>query len=308
MRLKSMIIGTVIISSTVLGLTGCGKSGANQVNEGKISILKDAQSSNQRIWFSVDDGESGNHQLNKNSVIGTAYVTQNGKVTAYHTKYKGVSFKDIEGKTDNELITLFKRWDKTFLADYWKEDQKSLNDQIKKEKSYVDSDKRSLKAMQARYKEKIGLDKSAVDESKEELSRGKSMLEYYQSVSKQFKSKKPKYVLPTTSKLSAEVTTDNSGNNVETEKILYKTHGYQALEPDENDHSNTIYPSYFLGQGEVKLQSTYSAPVKIFNEMYTGYTGTTDNKNYYLVTRTTNKNATVDFDGVKTKGVRVTDY
>ncbi|KRO03499.1 hypothetical protein IV54_GL000153 [Levilactobacillus paucivorans] len=307
-RYIKRLMGVALLGTAILSLAACGKSGANQVNSKEITFLKDAQSSNQRIWYFASNDDSQNRELSKSTKIRTIFVTKNGKVTAYTPKGTGMAFKDINKKSDSQIISNLKKADRAGFDEFVSGDHSLVNSQLQEAKKSLKDAKELLKTDTERRKHDIGLDKSVLEEDKEDIDSNEKTVSYYQTVLKNLKSKEPKYEAPFASDLRAEVTTDSSGNKVGSERLIYSARSYQPVDTLVTDEYKTNYPEYKMATSNIPLQGTYYAPAHIFDDMYTGYTGVTDDKDFYLLTKTTNKKVKVQFDKTKTKNVKVTDY
>jgi len=74
-----------------------------------------------------------------------------------------------------------------------------------------------------------------------------------------------------------------------------------AKTDDSEDIGVPVYYNYRMTNG---FQLIYDKPVKILNDMYTGYTNPTNDSNTtFLMTKTTNKETSSDFDKLGTKHV-----
>lgn len=307
-RYIKRLINVALLGTAILSLAACGKSGANQVNSKEVTFLKDAQSSNQRIWYFASNDDSQNRELSKNTKIRTIFVTKDGKITAYSPKGTGMSFKEINKKSDSQIIATLKKADRASFDEFVSGDHSLVASQIKEAQKNFKDAKELLATDTERRKHDIGLDKSVVEEDKEDMDSDAETVSYLQSVAKNLKSKEPKYKAPFASDLRVEVTTDSSGNKVGSERLVYSARSYQPVDTLVTDEYKTNYPEYKMATSNIPLQGTYYAPDHIFDDLYTGYTGVADDKDFYFLTKTTNKKVKVQFDKTKTKNVKVTDY
>ncbi|WP_125573746.1 hypothetical protein [Levilactobacillus huananensis] len=307
-RYIKRLMGAALLGTAILSLAACGKSGANQVNSKEITFLKDAQSSSQRIWYFASNDDSQNRELSKNTKIRTIFVTKNGKITAYSPKGTGMAFKDINKKSDSQIISNLKKADRTSFDEFVSGDHSSVASQLQETQKKVKDAKELLATDTERRKHDIGLDKSVLEEDRDDIDSNEKTVSYFKEVAKTLKSKEPTYKAPFASDLRAEVTTDSSGNKVGSERLIYSAHSYQPVDTLIDDEYKTTYPEYKTLTSDIPLQGTYYAPERIFDDTYTGYTGISNDKDFFFLTKTTNKNVKVKFDKIKTKNVKVTDY
>lgn len=289
MKVKRTIVGAMILSAGILMLAGCGKSGANQANEKKVSFIKDAQSSNQRIWYMAESDNLSDYELSKNSHIQQILVTKNGKATVYNMREDAVTMRSIDGKSDKKVIMMAKDQDKQYYKDSIKKSKQELKDRI-------DSDKGVLKANKWDYSAKVKKEKRDLEY---DIAAEQSFLEKFPI---------PKYKKPTAKPLKAKVFTDNSGNDVVQENIIHKRISIEDNTTDLNlrysQNGRISYPQSTRLTMTNGFRLIYDSPVKILNTMYVGYTNPTNRQNTtFLMTKTTNKDSKSAFDTLKTKNV-----
>lgn len=301
-RYIKRLASAALLGIAILSLAACGKSGPNQVNEKKVSFIKDAQSSNQRIWYMAQSDSGSDYELSKDTHITQILVTGNGKATVYNMPDDNFSMRDIDKKNDKQIIALAQKKDKEYYKDFV--DQK---DDIGN-KTYIQN---VIKQTEKDYKFYKKDPMNFGDKHKEALKNIREYqdeLTYLKANEKTVLKATPKYEKPAPKLLNAKVKTDNSGNDVNFEDI---THRRLELEQDSaklkhlkwvyNGVDVPVYYNYTMTNG---FSLIYDKPVKILSEMYTGYTNpANDSDATFLLTKTTNKDTVSDFDKVGTKHV-----
>lgn len=288
-RQIKLLTSAVALGIIALTLSACGKSGANQVNEEKVSIIKDAQSSNQRIWYMAESDNLSNYELGKNSHINLILVTKNGKATVYNMPDKEITMRDIDDKSDEKIISMAKKEDKQYYNDTIKEYKKEVQDDIDSDKGVLEANTWNYSAERRKEKQELEFD----------IKARQSFLNKFPVV---------KYEKPSAKLLKAQVFTDNSGNDIVQENII---HQRIRMDSKASNVKLKYYPQGTVSYPEnIRLTMTngfrlmYDAPVKILNTMYVGYTNQTNDQNTdFLMTKTTNKKAKSDFDTLNTKNV-----
>ncbi|WP_407886653.1 hypothetical protein [Levilactobacillus sp. N40-8-2] len=299
-RYIKRLTSVALLGIAILSLSACGKTGPNQVNEKKVSFIRDAQSANQRIWYMAESDSSSDYELSKDTHIEQILVTKNGKATVYNMPDNDFSMRDIDGKSDNQIITLAQKKDKEHYKDFI--DQK---DNIGN-KTYIQNVIKNTES-DYRYYKKHPNYLGSIDAHKA-LRDYQDELTYLKANEATILKATPKYEKPTPKLLNAKVKTDNSGNNVNFENI---THRRLELEKDSaklkhlkwapDDVEVPTYYNYTMTNG---FRLIYDKPVKILSEMYTGYTNPANDSNEtFLMTKTTNKDTVSDFDKLGTKHV-----
>ncbi|MGQ4558340.1 hypothetical protein ACUIJQ_03350 [Levilactobacillus hammesii] len=296
------LMSVVLLGTAILSLSACGKSGANQVNEKNVSFIKDAQSSNQRIWYMVESDSTSDYELSKDTHITQILVTKNGKATVYNMPDNNFSMRDINGKSDDQVLTIAQKKDREYYKDFI-DPQKDIL--IKS--SYIQNVIKNTESDYKHYEKHPDYLGATHKESLKKLREYQDDLTYLKANEASILKNIPKYEKPTPKLLNAKVKTDNSGNDVNYEDI---THRRLELETDSAKLKHLHWvdrvdaPTYYNFTMTDGFQLIYDKPVKILSDMYTGYTNpTNDSKTTSLLTKTTNKDTVSDFDKLGTKHV-----
>lgn len=287
-RQAKRLVHVALLGTAILSLSACVKSGANQATEKTVSFIKDAQSSNQRIWFMANSEHANTYELSKDTHIDQILVTKNGKATVYNTPTYTFLMRDIDGKSDKKIISMAKVEDKKYYHETIQKSKDGLQERIDSDKGILKNNTFTANADERKDKQRLESDIQ-------------HMLDF------QAKFPVVKYEKPTAKPLRASVVTDNSGNNVVQENIIHqriklddKVWNYKFKEHD----LPFSYPENMNLTMSNVFSQTYDSPVKILSSMYVGYTNETNNQpNIYLITKTTNKDAKSVFDSLKTKKV-----
>ncbi|NLR31627.1 hypothetical protein [Levilactobacillus tujiorum] len=301
-RYVKRLASAALLGIAILSLAACGKSGPNQVNEKKVSFIKDAQSSNQRIWYMAQSDSESDYELSKDTHITQILVTGNGKATVYNMPDDNFSMRDIDKKNDKQIIALAQKKDKEHYKDFI-DPKNDIGDTGGYIQTVIKHGEEECKYYK-KHPNYLGGNK----DPQEILREYRNELNYLKANEAAILKATPKYEKPAPKLLNAKVKTDNSGNDVNFEDI---THRRLELEKDSaklkhlkwfyNGVDVPVYYNYTMTNG---FSLIYDKPVKILSEMYTGYTNpANDSDATFLLTKTTNKDTVSDFDKVGTKHV-----
>jgi len=299
-RYVKRLMGVALLGTAILSLSACGQSGANQVNEKKVSFIKDAQSSNQRIWYMAESDADSDYELSKDTHIEQLLVTKNGKATVYNMPSYDFSMRDINGKSDKQVITIAQKKDKEYYKEY-------ITDTSNTE--YIRNIIKKTESEYKYYKKHPDYFRDTHKVTLQTLQKYRDDLNYLKTNEDTVLGRTPKYAKPTAKLINAKVKTDNSGNNVNFENITHRRWDLETdsakLKPLKTDDTEDIgVPVYYNYRMTNGFQLIYDKPVKILNDMYTGYTNPTNDSNTtFLMTKTTNKETSSDFDKLGTKHV-----
>lgn len=293
------LVSATLLGLAILSLSACGKSGPNQVNEKKVSFIKDAQSSNQRIWYMAKSDAESDYELSKDSHVTQILVTKNGKATVYNMPNYDFSMRDINGKSDKQVIAIAQKKDKEYYKEFINNpnDTGSIRHVIKTTEESYRYYKKHPNYIGGTHKEEL-----------KALQNYRDNLSYLKANKAAVLKRTTKYEKPVPKLINAKVKTDNSGNNVNFEDITHRRLDLESdsakLKPLKGDTNSVTVPVYYNFTMTNGFRLIYDKPVKILSDMYTGYTNpVNDSDTTFLMTKTTNKDTVSDFDNLGTKHV-----
>jgi len=280
MKLKGILLTSLMASLTMLVLGGCSSSAAhkekNVQSDKNVTFVKDSQKDAGRIWFLNATDSQDSTGISKDININNILYVKNGKITVYDVsgahnddassgdaRLVAPSLKEFNNLSNSEIITKAKKMDKNTFKNTLKyaiEDSKDPSDSIGGIEDATKLSKSNMKVLDAL-----------------------------------------KYEVPTTQKVAANVFTDDSGNKTKQELIHVKVMNYFHNEESEGN----IGPKY-LGAIVVDQRIALNVGLTvqtILKDKYIGYQGNYDNYVYYLITKTTNKNAEAKLDKPTQKGI-----
>ncbi|GAW98537.1 hypothetical protein [Secundilactobacillus mixtipabuli] len=296
----------VMLGLAAIGLAGCGANAENAAKTSKVAFMKTAQNKQPQVWLQGSLSRDTVHKDDTFSVL----VVQNGKETAYSKAQ--LTFKDIKGKSDAQVIKLAKTKQKS-----------AFNKMVKDQKTYL---KEALAAAQSSLKNQ----QSSVSDYKQEpikntdddgspanLKAAQAKIDQVKHNMALFNATKFTYAAPKAHKLSAYVNTDDNDKKVTAENINWQEDNPAFKTPDDTSAiTNTNVSKLYQYKSENAMSYTFdengliSESVSLLNEKYVGYyvteNGDTSSYDWFLITRTKNAKASAQFDTAKTPSIKKT--
>lgn len=310
--LRLLGLGTVAVAG--FGLTGCGSSDGG-VKSASEPVPASQAFSQAGIWMSYDSDE----QIGKDVAIERILAFDgNGNVTSYQCG--DVTFADLDGLSDDEIIELAKRQDEAaFDAEKQSATDSAAEIVQKWQDAYatLDSERSAgtyATLLRGDSPEGLGADElshiSAVYETA--LSNLQGMIAVAEAG--QEANEAARYAEPQPKPFTLKLTTDGSGNSAASESLVFGCtflNFYVPLDEFELDDDLGVMnlgeaPYEIEGAGEILMESeetielwsySYSTTQMVYDTTYSGYAG--------LATVVDEGHAGFTWDSPDTEGVEV---
>ena len=238
-HLVSMVAGAAASCLLAFSLAGCSSGG--DVKNASEPVPASQAFSEAGVWFESSDVPE------KDEEIENIYVFDgSGNVTIYDTS--GVTYGDLNGKSDDEVIELAKQKDQenaqaandSNIARV-EQNLEDLNDALDKERSGIDEMRESLayytdESEAAAYKKEIEEYEAEIeDQYGSELEESQAELDDLKNYS---------YTAPEPQAYSLHIETDGTGNYAQSETL---TVGDDTLGISKRDMGWNVYDMYLLG-------------------------------------------------------------
>lgn len=281
---KELLIGMV---GTTLLLGACGNSTENSDNEKnkdakKVEEKKEVAfgelfNNGKRITYKLENDDEQEH-LTKNSDVTDYYVTDNGKITSY--KAYDTTLKELNGKSDSEIIEMAKEQDKKYF-------EKSKKDTIEGLESNIEMAKKNLKTDEA-----LGIYDEEHEKNKDSITNNQKNIEVVQ---------KTKYEKPKERKVKIKAVEDETGNYTDEERFFIVAHKFDY--PDDDNKIKFVNDDDELSKYYIAFKK--SAPtIKIYDDNYAFLMNEQDK---YLATKVSDKAKVSTLDKLKSKYVTKND-
>lgn len=245
MRKKRLAAAAVVVMAScalALALAGCGGSGGD-IKKASEPVPASQAFSQAGVWFHSDGTPE------KDEGVDSVYVFDgNGNVTVYKTP--DLTYGDLDGKSDEEIIELAKQQDEETAA----ANNESAIARAEANIEAVEADLEDAKADFAERREALAFEyehnprmaeqeAQAIDEEEALLEEQSAAgIERYEEELEELKAYS--YAAPEPQPFSLSIKTDGTGNNTESETL---TIGDDSRELTKRDMGWTVYERYYLG-------------------------------------------------------------
>lgn len=281
------LIGVALFGAILTGCSASNQSSNTNSNHGdqNISFLKTANSPTQHLWYIVENNDSDH--LAKDSGVNYLIVTKNGKATPYHLD---MYLKDINKKSDKQVIALAKKRDKA-----------TFNDSKKDSIDYYKKDIKDSKEFQAEEKSDHDADPTIPGSENNHTDEYESQIKVDQDTINNIN--KTNYSTPKSQVLKISAKTDDSGNDIREEKFKLNFSGFHGA---NDERSSKIYKT---NRQSFSLTEPQSSSIHILNKYYVGYDNddSSDEKSGEHLLIKSNKDDSTSFDKKSTKNINVID-
>jgi len=310
---KEMLLAIFVLGIGLTGLAGCGHNPEDAERANSVAFMKTSKNKQPQVWFKgeLDDGE-----IHKDSAINDVLVTKNGKVTDY--SMTNITFQQIKGKNNDQLIKLAKTLDKKGLKPVIANQKSLLKEQLitaKENLKEQQSSKKDWDKLSDAEKDAAKIGSLSDAGSPESIRDAQKQVNQYTTFVNQISQKKYSYIAPKTSPIVAYVNTDDNDKSVTAELLGWQGYTFTFPVADNNDQKDLTkltHKADTTGRiNKMDLNGIMGAPISILGDKYIGYYLYSENddsqEDNFLITKTQNSKAKAQLDEAKTSGVKKTN-
>lgn len=261
MKRKMTALLTVVLMLTMLA--GCGDSSQTATSGGgrKAEVLSECLSEEKVIAYRVES-------VDKSKTPYQIYFFENGKVTIIPGEVFGLTMGDFAQMEDKEIWSTYETVRETYAEEYVSNQKEKIQSEIDNINGNIDAIQTEMELFEQEVTGQEGWSEELIEGTKNEyqmqIAEFQASLAELQELQETRTCKGPFYDMP----FSFVVETDSSGNNLQSETLVYPTLAYSMwddvpsvsayydaikfanVDSSEREIYDTTYYCFGLGSGE----------------------------------------------------------
>lgn len=259
MKRKLATLLTLALTVTMLG--GCGGSLATSGGSSKTESLSECLSEEKVIAYRVET-------VDKSKTPAVIYFFENGKVTIIPGEAFGLTMGDFAQMEDKEIWSTYETVRETYAEEYVSNQKEKIQSEIDNINGNIDAIQTEMELFEQEVTGQEGWSEELIEGTKNEyqmrIAEFQASLAELQELQETRTCKGPFYDMP----FSFVVKTDSSGNNMQSETLVYPTLAYSMwddapsasayydaikfanVDSSEREIYDTTYNCFGLGSGD----------------------------------------------------------